>query len=98
MRRLDELEQALHSLERGLPPSRPAWYARSGALAIITAVLVATLAALLAAVANRGPAGAFVGALDVAMLLVTLAWFAAAIARGGQKKGVDHRSNGGSPV
>ena len=81
LRRLEELEAALDRLERGEAPLRPPWYARRGAFSAASAVWVATLAVLALAVATHGPSGFVVGALDVVMIVATLAWFCTAVAR-----------------
>jgi Flp pilus assembly protein TadB len=95
-RRLAELEEALDRLEQGLAPARPQWYATGVALALATAGVIAAGAGLVAAVVVRGTSGPLVGALDVLMLVATLAWFSAAA--GHRARGVRrHPPNGGSP-
>jgi hypothetical protein len=80
-RRLAELERQLDLLDRGLPVLPTVWWARRGALAVIAALWLASVGALIAAVAARGPSGALVGTTDVLMLLATLLWFSVAVAR-----------------
>lgn len=86
-RRLAELEDALDRLERGAPPLRRRWYSHPGAEAATVVAALASVAALVAAVALRGPAGALVAVLDVAMLLATLAWFWVAVGRRTRARG-----------
>jgi|SRR5581483_4507022 len=81
LHRLRELEQALDELERlGTPLPRP-WYLRRAAEAAAAAAGLAAAGVLAAVVGGRGPHGALVGVLDVAMLAATIAWFAIAVAR-----------------
>jgi Flp pilus assembly protein TadB len=87
-RRLAELEEALERLESGAPPRRHAWYGSPGAEAAVVVALLASVAALAAAVAVRGPEGLLVGALDVVMLLAAVGWFAVAVGRRARVRGV----------
>jgi hypothetical protein len=97
LRRLEELERQLEQLESGSPVLPAPWYARPGAKGAVSAVWLATLVALVLAVAARGTAGVLVGILDVAMLLATLVWFSVAVAGREAGKGVAAPpSNGGS--
>lgn len=81
LRRLEELEQALDRLERGVPALPAPWYARRGVLAGVLFVWAASIAVLVAALVMHGASGPAVAVADLAMLLAALAWFCIMVAR-----------------
>lgn len=100
LRRLEELERALDAMERGGSALPPPWYTGAGALALTGVVWLASLAALAVVVAARGPSGLLVGAIDVVMLVATIAWFTVAVSRRRLRSGssAPHPNEGSSPA
>ncbi|HEY0416896.1 MAG TPA: hypothetical protein VGC78_10950 [Gaiellaceae bacterium] len=96
LRRLEELERALAELEElGSPLPRP-WYDSAGVEAAAGAVSLGALALVAAVVAAHGPKGIVVGVLDLVMLAATVAWFAVAVARRGDRPTARHSNEGSS--